>query len=115
MRCDIVCTSVEGSHNWSKVALDPSHRVIMVGCGFAGLNVARALRGVPVDLTVVDCRNFHLFQRLDRGRAGSAGGPSLTVGISTYSNRCCIGLQPGVCLQQTYQLRLGHSWTRTYA
>ena len=64
MRCDIVCTSIEGSHNWRKAALDSFHRVVIVGCGFAGLNVARALRGVPVDLTVVDYRNFHLFQPL---------------------------------------------------
>ena len=64
MRCDIVCTSSKGFHSRSKLALDPFNRVVIVGCGFAGLNVARAIMGMQVDLTVVDYRNFHLFQPL---------------------------------------------------
>ena len=40
------------------------HRVVIVGGGFGGLNAARALRGGPVDVTLVDRRNFHLFQPL---------------------------------------------------
>ena len=40
------------------------HRVVIVGGGFAGLHVARGLRHAPVDITVVDRRNFHLFQPL---------------------------------------------------
>ena len=39
-------------------------RVIVVGGGFAGLQAVRRLRGVPVDVTLVDRRNFHLFQPL---------------------------------------------------
>ena len=39
-------------------------RVVIVGGGFAGLGAARALRSAPVDLTVVDRRNYHLFQPL---------------------------------------------------
>jgi NADH dehydrogenase len=35
-----------------------------VGGGFAGLRAARALRSAPVDVTVVDRRNYHLFQPL---------------------------------------------------
>ena len=42
----------------------PSHRVVIVGGGFAGLNAARALRRAPVSVTLVDRRNFHLFQPL---------------------------------------------------
>ncbi len=38
------------------------HRVVIVGAGFAGLSAARALIGKPVDVTVVDQRNFHTFQ-----------------------------------------------------
>ncbi len=38
------------------------HRVVIVGGGFAGLYAARALKGKPVDVTVIDRRNFHLFQ-----------------------------------------------------
>ncbi|MGC9950437.1 MAG: NAD(P)/FAD-dependent oxidoreductase [Bryobacteraceae bacterium] len=39
-------------------------RVVLVGAGFGGLYAAQALRGAPVDLTVIDRRNFHLFQPL---------------------------------------------------
>jgi NADH dehydrogenase len=41
-----------------------SHRVVIVGGGFAGLNAALALRRAPVDVTLIDRRNFHLFQPL---------------------------------------------------
>ena len=40
------------------------HRVVIVGGGFAGLNAARALSRAPVKVTVIDRRNFHLFQPL---------------------------------------------------
>jgi NADH:quinone reductase (non-electrogenic) len=40
------------------------HRVVIVGGGFGGLTAARALRRAPVDITLVDRRNFHLFQPL---------------------------------------------------
>lgn len=37
-------------------------RVVIVGGGFAGLYAAKALRGAPVEVTVVDRTNYHLFQ-----------------------------------------------------
>ncbi len=40
------------------------HRVVIVGGGFGGLYVAKALGRAPVAVTVVDRRNFHLFQPL---------------------------------------------------
>jgi NADH dehydrogenase len=40
------------------------HRVVIVGGGFAGLNAAMALKRADVQLTLVDRRNFHLFQPL---------------------------------------------------
>lgn len=40
------------------------HRVVIVGAGFGGLFAAKALAGAPVELTVVDRRNHHLFQPL---------------------------------------------------
>jgi len=40
------------------------HRVVIVGGGFAGLTAARGLRRAPVEVTLVDRRNFHLFQPL---------------------------------------------------
>jgi NADH dehydrogenase len=40
------------------------HRVVIVGGGFGGLPAARLLGGKPVDVTLVDRRNHHLFQPL---------------------------------------------------
>jgi NADH dehydrogenase len=40
------------------------HRVVIVGGGFGGLSAARSLRRAPVQITLVDRRNFHLFQPL---------------------------------------------------
>ncbi|MBV9760623.1 MAG: NAD(P)/FAD-dependent oxidoreductase [Acidobacteriaceae bacterium] len=40
------------------------HRVLILGGGFGGLYAAQALRGEPVDVTILDRRNFHLFQPL---------------------------------------------------
>src|SRR5947199_1871657 len=40
------------------------HRVVIVGGGFGGLYAARRLAGAPVEVTLVDRRNFHLFQPL---------------------------------------------------
>ena len=40
------------------------HRVVVVGGGFAGLNVTRALDRADVDVTLVDRANAHLFQPL---------------------------------------------------
>jgi NADH dehydrogenase len=40
------------------------HRVVVVGGGFGGLPACRFLGGLPVDVTLVDRRNHHLFQPL---------------------------------------------------
>ena len=40
------------------------HRVVIVGGGFGGLYAAKALRGQDVDVTLIDRRNYHLFQPL---------------------------------------------------
>jgi NADH:ubiquinone reductase (H+-translocating) len=40
------------------------HRVVVVGGGFAGLQAVRKLARTPVDVTLIDRRNFHLFQPL---------------------------------------------------
>jgi len=51
-------------------------QVLIVGAGFGGLSAARALAGAPVDVTVVDRRNFHLFQPLLYQVATAALNPS---------------------------------------
>jgi NADH dehydrogenase len=40
------------------------HRVLILGGGFGGLYAAQALKKAPVDVTLIDHRNFHLFQPL---------------------------------------------------
>jgi NADH dehydrogenase len=40
------------------------HRVVVVGGGFGGLQACLKLARLPVDVTLVDRRNFHLFQPL---------------------------------------------------
>jgi len=40
------------------------HHVVILGGGFGGLYAAQALRNAPVEVTLVDRRNFHLFQPL---------------------------------------------------
>jgi NADH dehydrogenase len=42
----------------------PLHHVVIIGGGFGGLYAAKALQGAPVRVTLVDRRNFHLFQPL---------------------------------------------------
>jgi len=42
----------------------PLHRVLILGGGFAGLNAAQKLKRAPVEVTLIDRRNFHLFQPL---------------------------------------------------
>ena len=42
----------------------PRPRVVIVGGGFGGLYAARALRDVPVEVTLVDRFNHHVFQPL---------------------------------------------------
>jgi NADH:ubiquinone reductase (H+-translocating) len=41
-----------------------AHRLIILGGGFGGLYAARALAHAPVSVTLIDRRNYHLFQPL---------------------------------------------------
>lgn len=40
------------------------HRVVIVGGGFGGLSLAQSLKDAPVDVTLLDRANYHLFQPL---------------------------------------------------
>src|SRR6202051_3929405 len=44
--------------------MEPTHRVVILGGGFGGLYAAKALKDAPVEVTLIDRRNFHLFQPL---------------------------------------------------
>ena len=39
-------------------------RVVIIGGGFGGLCAAQALKSAPVEVTLIDRPNFHLFQPL---------------------------------------------------
>jgi NADH dehydrogenase len=41
-----------------------THRVVILGGGFGGLLAAQQLKRAPVEVTLIDKRNFHLFQPL---------------------------------------------------
>jgi len=56
-RAYLLCAAVRYPKSISK-------RVIILGGGFGGLYAARALRRAPLDVTLIDRRNFHLFQPL---------------------------------------------------
>src|ERR1700735_4286790 len=51
-------------------------RVVVVGGGFGGIEAATKLRSAPVEITLVDRRNFHLFQPLTYQVATGALSPS---------------------------------------
>lgn len=51
-------------------------RVVIIGGGFAGLHAARALRNAPVDVTLVDRTNHHVFQPLLYQVANTSLAPS---------------------------------------
>ncbi len=44
--------------------MEKRHRVVVLGGGFGGLSAAQKLRRAPVDVILIDRRNFHLFQPL---------------------------------------------------
>jgi NADH dehydrogenase len=54
---------------------DCVHRVVVVGGGFGGLQAVQKLRRAPVEVTLVDRRNFHLFQPLSYQVATGALSP----------------------------------------
>ena len=44
--------------------MSKKHRVVILGGGFGGLVAAQKLKRAPVEITLIDRRNFHLFQPL---------------------------------------------------
>jgi NADH dehydrogenase len=52
------------------------HRVAVIGGGFGGLEAAKHLAAAPVEVTLIDRRNFHLFQPLTYQVATGALSPA---------------------------------------
>lgn len=52
------------------------HRVVVIGGGFGGIQVVKHLKRAPVGVTLIDRRNFHLFQPLTYQVATGALSPS---------------------------------------
>lgn len=48
----------------TKAEAKPPHQVVIVGGGFGGLYTAKALNSKDINVTLIDKRNFHLFQPL---------------------------------------------------
>ena len=44
--------------------MTPKARVLVIGCGFGGIEAVRALSKADVEITLVDRTNHHLFQPL---------------------------------------------------
>ncbi|MBV9231139.1 MAG: NAD(P)/FAD-dependent oxidoreductase [Chloroflexi bacterium] len=61
---------MEISNNTTDYRTDLTHipatkpRVVIVGAGFGGIRAAHALRNAPIEVTVIDRNNHHLFQPL---------------------------------------------------
>src|SRR3981081_4758987 len=71
-----------------------SHRVVIVGAGFGGLEATFGLATAPVTITLVDRRNHHLFQPLLYQVATAALNP----GDITYPIRAALARQHNVRL-----------------
>jgi NADH dehydrogenase len=70
----------------------PRPRVVIVGAGFAGLNAAKRISRWPVDVTILDRENYHLFQPLLYQVASA----SLSPGNIAQPVRHIVGQRPNV-------------------
>jgi NADH dehydrogenase len=73
-----------------------SHRVVVIGGGFGGLRAVKDLRGADVEITLIDRRNFHLFQPLTYQVATGA----LSPGEIAYPLRALFKKRPDVHVLQ---------------
>ncbi|HJT15952.1 MAG TPA: FAD-dependent oxidoreductase, partial [Thermoanaerobaculia bacterium] len=56
--------------------MSDERHVVIIGGGFGGLYAAKHLGGAPARVTIIDRRNFHLFQPLLYQVATAALNPS---------------------------------------
>ncbi|HEX8350026.1 MAG TPA: NAD(P)/FAD-dependent oxidoreductase [Hymenobacter sp.] len=48
----------------TNIPVSPHPRIVIIGCGFGGLRLAKELREAPVQVVVIDRNNYHNFQPL---------------------------------------------------
>ena len=77
------------------------HRVVILGGGFGGLAAAQSLKRAPVEITLIDRRNFHLFQPLlYQVATGSLSPGEIAAPIRGVRSK-----------QNNAQVLLGEAWT----
>ena len=97
-----------------------SRRVVVIGGGFGGLSTVKRLRGGPAEVTLIDCRNFHLFQPLTYQVATGALSPGeiaypLRAIFKSYDNvRVLLAEVTGFDLERTSGVAWAErpTWTR---
>jgi len=60
----VVALALARRQRTPRATLPPGQRVVVIGGGFGGLQAVDKLRRMPVEVTLIDRRNFHLFQPL---------------------------------------------------
>lgn len=58
------CDNSQNRQRTDRICDASRHHVVIVGAGFGGLEAVHRLAGVPVNITLIDQRNHHLFQPL---------------------------------------------------
>src|SRR4051794_39859518 len=97
-------------------------RVVVIGAGFAGLTAATRLAKLPVDLTIVDQRNHHLFQPLLYQVATAGLSPADIASVACFAAaatpaRCWVGSPTstpgrGLSSSTVATCRTTSSWSR---
>ena len=63
-RCTGLCRTMLQPNPQEDSGVPARPTVVIVGGGFGGLYAAKAFQGVPVDVTIIDKENYHLFMPL---------------------------------------------------
>src|SRR3954470_10776673 len=109
----------EGEASVASVGMPAVPRVVIVGAGFGGLQCARRLAGEPVDVTIIDRQNYHLFTPLLYQVASCLLNPSeITAPVrKIFRDSKNVRYRQGDVVDvdfETQQLRLGDGTTLDY-
>jgi NADH dehydrogenase len=88
-------------------------RVVIIGAGFGGLSAARGLAKAPVDITLIDKHNYHLFQPLLYQVATAALSPAQIAqpirAIIRKQKNCVTKLKEVIGIDTTSNMVLSHA------